>query len=427
MATIRLASLFLASLRKLSSRSSGPAIRELIPSMDTNTLLDIVGRFPRQLLKSQCDGSVTCYTEVSLLQNQLLFDLLDFYSHVSLAGNMDGNISALPKNVLAVFMAQVRKGLPGAQCDFTAQKAIDFRTSIPLPTIRDKSPTTYPRRDWRAGIAETLSLSARELHENMTKTVQEVCHDLEARCYDTEAPLRAVEEERDRFRMEAEELKQQKTELELRLHQGSIEAEQVKKRNSEFECQVHEASRTISDLQNDIRRLEEHSESASSRVEELTLSLDSARQELEEQRRTSEEAADREREKARTRELDMLATITEKDDQLEELQGEIDERRSENEEVRKTLDVVSKEKASSLENAVSLRQEIARLKEHLESCRHVLAEKDEEVSRLLADKESAKVESGELQKKVFLCSLYMHLFDSNLVYSWKKLLRNILA
>ncbi|RJE21573.1 hypothetical protein PHISCL_06093 [Aspergillus sclerotialis] len=400
MATIRLASLFLTSLRKLNSRPSGPAVPELAPSMDTNTLLDIVGRFPRQLFKSQCDGSITCHTEVSLLQNQLLVDLIDFYSHVSVAGNMDGNISALPKNVLAVFMTQVRKGLSGAQCDFTAQKAIDFRSSVPLPTIRDKSPSTYPGRDWRAGIAETLSLNARDLHENMMKTVQEACHDLETRCYDTEAPLRAVEEERDRSRIEAEELRQQKTELEGRLNQGSTESEQVRQEKSELERQVHEASRTISDLQNDIRRLEEYSENASSRVEELTLNLDAARKELEDQRRNSEEAAEQEREKARTKELDMFATITEKDDQLEELQGEIDEQRAENEEVRKTLDAVSKEKASSLENCVSLRQEIARLNEHLESCRHILAEKDDEVTRLLADKESAKVESEALQKKL---------------------------
>lgn len=381
MATVRLASLFLFSLRKLDSRPLGSTVRGLAPSLDTETMLELLDCFPKQP-KSQCDGSFICDTEISALQSRLLVDLLCLYTLVSSEQGMNNNSATIPEaKVLTVFMAQVQKNIAGNKCAFTESKTLAFRDSPPLPNIRQSSASSYPRRDWRAGIAETLTINAHNLHENMMKNVQEICHDLERRCYDVEAPLRAVEGERDRFRVETEQLKQQRLELKDR---------------------VDQASGTISSLQDDLMSLEKQAENATTRAEEMSASLNAARKELEEQQRSSDESAEREREKARTRELDMMATLTEKEDQLEELQREVYEQRAENEEIRKTLDSVSKEKAVSLENAISLRQEISKLEEYLDSSKRILADKDDGIKQLLADKECANQERETLQKQVRL-------------------------
>lgn len=374
--TANLARLFLSGLRKLDVQPLGSKARDLASSLGRETVLKLLEHFPRRPPHPQCDGSIACHTELAASENKLLMDLLDF---CSLSPSLDNNAFGAPgTNCLAVFMAQVQRNLPGGKCVFTAAKPLNFRHSFLLPD-RQQNPSIYPRRDWKAGIAETVTSNAHNLHENMMKQVQEICWDLEHRCYDTEAPLRAVEEERDMFYFETEDLKRQKTELEDRIQQSSS---------------------AISSLQHRTTSLEKHAESVSAHAEDLSTKLEAVQNELEEQRRYSEEMTHRENEKARTKELDLIATLTEKEDQLEELQGEIHEQRVENEEVRKALDSVSKEKAVSLENAISLRQEIAKLEDTIESNKRSATEKGEEIQQLLADKQRARVEFEALENEV---------------------------
>lgn len=211
------------------------------------------------------------------------------------------------------------------------------------------------------------------------KLLGDVCFDLERRCYDVEGLLRSVEGERDRHALEAEQLRHQKEELERQLGQSST---------------------TVSALQQDLARLEEHAEGACARVEELSASLDTTRQELQDQRRLSEETLHMEREAARTRELDLIAISTAKDDQLEDLQDELRRLQSENEQMRQNLDLASKDKATSSETTASLRSELEEVKGHLESARAMCFQKGNEVKRLLTDKEDMRMEMGTMKTKV---------------------------
>lgn len=374
-ATINLAGLFLSGLRKLEPGPLGFRAREIASSMGKETILELLDHFPKQPAQRQCEGSITCHAELSTSENNLLIDLLDFCSLSPSLDNTPLDISGT--DILAVFMTQIRRRLSGNKCTFTAAKPLDFRHSFSLTDRQNTS--AYPRRDWKTGIAETVATNAHNLHKHMMKQVQEICQDLEHRCYDAEAPLRAVEEERDMFYFETEDLKRQKAEL---------------------EDQIQQSSNAISSLQHDTTSLEKHAESVSAHAEGLSAKLEAAQNELEEQRRRSEETAHRESEKARTKELDLIATLTEREDQLEELQGKIHEQRAENEEIRKTLDSVSKEKAVSLENAVSLRQNIARLDDIVESTKRSATKKDEEIQQLLVDRKSARAETEALQNQV---------------------------
>lgn len=370
--TVRLASFLFSGLRKLE----GSRARELASSLGKETILGLLDHFPKRPSPSQCQGSIVCYTELATSENQLFLDALDFCS----SSDVDNDSLAVPGvSIIAAFARQVRRSLSADVCGFATSKSVNFRDPFFLPDHRQSLPNAYPRRDWKAGIAETVASNSRNLHKNMMEHVQEICHDLERRCYDTEGPLRVVEEERDSFRFEAEQLKQE---------------------NAGLKDQIQQAFGTISNLQHEMTCLEEHAQSSSARVDDLLARLEAEQEQLKEQQQNFEEEARRESEKARTKELELIATLTEKEDQLEELQGEMDEQRTENGEIRKSLDCVSKEKAVSLENGISLRQEIARLEESVDSCKRTMAERGDEIQRLFEEGENAKMATETLQKQV---------------------------
>ncbi|KAH1305317.1 hypothetical protein KXV68_007927 [Aspergillus fumigatus] len=359
--------------RILSSALATNDLREINRTL--NELTETVFEKPSP---SQCEGANLCYASTSNSANELLFDLIVFTSLMSPLGEMGSEVSNPTRtSSLTNFLLKAKSSIPKNNCSFSEFKPWDSRVELPLVVLPKRGPTS--RHDWRTGIAETLTLSLRMTHNNLIQKMEEVCFDLEQRCTTIEAPLRAVEDERDQIAVQAEQLKQQKSELELQLQQ---------------------ASSTISELQQEIFHLENHARSTSARVEELSTSLDTARRELEDQRRTSQETTNSEREKARTRELDLLASITEKDDQIEELQEETRNLREDNNALRQILDTVSKEKNTSLEHTAALKQDVVRLEQCVEHGKLLLAQRDEEMSRLQADQGHMKSQMEALQKKL---------------------------
>ncbi|RHZ60138.1 hypothetical protein CDV55_102054 [Aspergillus turcosus] len=375
---IELSRSVLLGLQSVEPRILGSAMATFDLGEVSQTLNELTKVFPKKPRHSQCQGANLCYASTSNSANELLFDLIVFTSHMSLLGAM-GSEASNPTGIsnLTDCLLKAKKLIPENKCSFSGFEPWDSRVKFSLTGLPKRGPTS--RDDWRTGIAETLMLNSRMTHDNLIRKVEEVCFDLEQRCTTIEAPLRAVEEERDHIAVEAEQLQQQKSEL---------------------EAQLQQASSTISQLQQEISHLETHARSTSIRVEELSASLDAARRELEDQRRNSQETTNSEREKARTRELDLLASITEKDDQIEELQEETRDLKEDNDALRQKLDTVSKEKGTALEHTIALKQDIVRLEDCVEQGKLVLAQKDQEISRLQADQERTNSNSEALQKKL---------------------------
>lgn len=378
MATIKIASSILSSFEIPDPHSLAPIVTEVCLALGRESMNGLIKSFPRQPRQSQCDQSSTCHAAVSTAENDLLVELFDLYSRASILQNMNGeNKLETETNTTSKFMAQVKKGMCESKCDFVSAKSSCVRDSLSYLNIREVS--SNPRCNWRADVSETIMSGACASHDGLMRKVEEVCRDLEHRCHDTEAPLRVIEEERDK---------------------AVFEAEQLRRQNSELEDQVQQAFGTITDLQQNTFNLEDHAEAATTRVEDLSAGLDAARKELEDQRRSFDESSQSERENARTKELGFMATLTERDDQLEELQMENHEQRAENEELRKTLDSVSKENGATLENTASLRKEISRIEGLLETSQQLTVERDDEIARLLAEKEHMGLEIEDIQKKV---------------------------
>lgn len=355
---------------------SQPVVTSLLNSVSTKeTIASLLGRFPVRPNQAQCHGSEVCFCASSALKNKIFLSLFEAYFTAALSQN--GNTTDVL--VIKTFVDRAAKSLTNENCSFRTASQ-DSRGSL-LRNRQELASAPSAARDWRSGVTEVFMRSAQATHDNMMKKIGDICIDLERRCYDVEAPLRSVEEERDRHISEAEQLKLQ---------------------NGELQRQLEQSSHTVSSLQQSMAHLEEEAESAYSRVEELSTSLDSAHQELQEQHRLSKETLHMEREMARTRELDLIATSTEKDDQLEELQVELGRLRSEIEQIRHSLNIVSRENAHSSETSTSLQNELAEAKALLEANKSICSQKESEIKRLLTDSEDVRMELGTLRSMVRL-------------------------
>ncbi|KAE8374408.1 hypothetical protein BDV26DRAFT_295988 [Aspergillus bertholletiae] len=376
--TIRVAQALVIGLQNVVSRSFCSTAAEATLTRLKGSIDELIESFPRRPYLPSCQNSTICYTFISESENELLHELFLLYFQASLSPGLDLKTSHLVHiDSFRAFMSKARKPMCQHSCSFSGVKPLEFRRNTSCPTIRDERPSS--RDDWRAGLSETLMIGARTSHDTLMQKVEEIFHDLERRCGSIEAPLRAVEEER---------------------HKISLEAQEAKQHNDKLKLQLQKASRTINELQQGIACLETHAEEASNRIEELTVSLDAARGELEDQRRDSQEAANRDREHARTRELDLIASVAEKEEQLEQLQEDVHRQREESGQLQQMLDARSKERDVAIEQNAIFDRDMAKLRECIEENRLLLSEKDDEVARLQAAKEDIETLMETLQSKL---------------------------
>lgn len=279
--------------------------------------------------------------------------------------------------------------MPSLDCAFSTTTPKVFRGSLALRDKHDFS-STQINRNWRSGVTELFMQNARASHDSMMRKIEDTCFALEHRCHDVEGPLRAVEEERDLYASENEQLRRKNEELN----------EQLKAENTEIQTKLRNSHESFVELTNENTRLEQLLQGQCTYTDELTRSLESAREELQQQKRSSENALLVEKEKARSKELEMIATLTGKDDQLEDLQEEMCRLQMKNEQARQSFDQMSSEKATLSELSSSLEQELAGATEALKQARLYADEKEDELSRLLAQEEELRKELGSVESTV---------------------------
>ncbi|CAI7625521.1 unnamed protein product [Penicillium discolor] len=380
MATLHLAHLVLAGVQEVHT--------EIMLSNLNNSMLplrellgEVVEYFPRQPSESQCSGRAWCASELSTKQNKLFLSLLRLYSRASAQNGSD--------IIMKSFMGRVEQSMPSLNCAFSTTTPKAFRGSLALRDRHDFS-STQKNRNWRSGVTELFMHNAQTSHDSMMRKIDDTCFDLERRCHDVEGPLRAVEEERDLYASENQQLRRQNEELN----------EQLKVENTEIQTKLKNSHDSFVELNNEKTRLEQLLQSQCAYTDELTMSLESARGELQQQQRSSEKALLVEKEKARSKELEMMATLTGKDDQLEDLQEEMCSLQMKNEQARQSFDQMSSEKATLSELSSSLEQELASVTEALKQTRLYADEKEDELSRLLAQEEELRKELGSVESTV---------------------------
>lgn len=363
-------------LSRFKAKLSQHMIQSLLNSPSTKqTIASLFGKFPAAPLQSQCHGSQVCHCAYSALQNKVLLDLFEIYFAAALSNSGDTTDVFIMKS----FLERATISLDSHRCTFAQSETCTYRKSFDLRNRQAFTATRQPIRDWRAAITELQVQNAETSHSTMMKKVEDICFDLERRCYDIEAPVRSAEEERDRQKGQAEQLRRQIENL---------------------TGQLNNSTQAISTLQQDLARLKEHAGGASARAEELSEALEVARQELRNQQHRSDDELQEEQERARSRELELIATCTEKDDRLEELQETLCQLELRNEHLQELARTSSQERATSAGTTAALRQEIAEVKELLEANKTLCCQKEEEVKRLLAGNTDLQIELENVQNRV---------------------------
>jgi hypothetical protein len=351
-------------------------ITSLLKSTSTKqTIAGLFGKFPAAPAQLQCHGSQICHCAYSSLQNRILLNLFNVYFTAALSLSGDTTDILIMKS----FVERAEKSLSHFNCTFTQTDYSAYRSSLYLRNRQEFTSKRQPTRDWRAAITELHVQNAETSHNAIMKKVDDICFDLERRCYDIEGPVRSAEEERDRQKCEALQLKQQ---------------------NEDLSRQLDLSTQTISTLQQDLARLEEHAGIATSRAEEQSEALELARQELRDQQLHSDDAVRAEQEKARGRELELIATSIEKDDQLEEVQESLRQLESQKKHLEQVVQASSHERATSAETTAELRHEITEVQALLQASKALYCQKEDEFKRLMAENNGLQTELGSVQARV---------------------------
>ncbi|PYH44921.1 uncharacterized protein BP01DRAFT_341674 [Aspergillus saccharolyticus JOP 1030-1] len=376
--SLQIAGSLITGLQNADIRLFRTCISEAILRQCNGAIIHYLKDFPKLASSSQCHDSGICFSNHSRMQNELICDLFACNLYASLiqtSNTSEPNCAEV--GALRLFVEKSKRLLCRDGCTFLNSKPINSVRFVLPHESHENVPSS--RSDWREAMRETLALNSRTTQEDMMRKIEDICYDLEQRCDNVEAPLRAAEKERDECSWELEKLRSQ---------------------NDELQSQLHKSSSTIDDLHQEIFRLEHQSEAASMRAEELAANLKALQKELADHRRESQEVVTSEREQARTRELDLVASVTEKDDQLEALQEEVAEQKKANRDLQDKLDEVSKSKATCLEHVASLEQEVVRLGHSLQHYQMLVTDKEEEAKRILDEKQSAGREAKMLHDKL---------------------------
>ena len=367
---IQLANMILLGFLDSNSSALSSAILDSVSTQQAiANLLEVFPVTPRQ----NCEGLDTCHHAQATLRNDLALKLFEVYFGAALCRGE--NTSGLI--IMKSFVHRTARTLDQSACEFSVfdRKAHQGQTALNLMPGPKSSKVN---RDWRSRLTESFEKNALASHDKMMKNIEEVCYDLERRCYDVEGPLRLAEEERDKRIMETEELQRQTEHLEKELEQSA---------------------HVLSDLKQENFSLVENAESTSAKMQGLSMSLDAAKHELEVQSELIENIS-QDKEIMRTRELELIAISTAKDDQIEELQEDVHRFQSENERLTHALSSTSNDQASSLQKATALQRELSELKERFEESSLICARKEDEIQRLLADGEEIRMEMGALKAMV---------------------------
>jgi len=282
-----------------------------------------------------------------------LFEML-FATTLSQSGNRR------EVDIIKSFVGRVPLSLE--TCAFTTSEPSNFRSSLSLRDRRDFLSSQKHSRDWRSQVADTFRQSSEMAHDRMMKKLEDICVDMERRCYDVEGPLRLVEEDRKK---------------------QSFEMQQLQHQNEKLQQDNRQSAQTICDLRQEMARLEEQAESTARRAEELAASLSSAQNSLQEQISQSDGNLRMEKDKFRTRELDLIASCTEKDDRLEEMQGELRCLQGEREDLQLSLNTEVQTRESSMATIASLQGDLQEHKNLLEQQKSLFSQKEDEVEHLL--------------------------------------------
>lgn len=284
--------------------STDPKLRRIIcQCLSKNNNPDLIGQFIRRfpsctvgiLTHDAIDICPLAYTHAQRLLHQRLGVLL--VSVVLQPYQEESNTYA--SIMVELLEKQTRMAdIPNSCGCHHPQKRLPESARIALFEAESTPQMNSVSHGWRENLRRTMSRDANCRYDSVIRIFGEVCRDLEARCLEVEHPLR----------------QEQAVTHELREH-----SERSKVKIAQLEAQVEHREHVLSDLKDEITRLQGQFQSAQKRSQDLTANLATINEEVVLAKSEAERAIKSSAESARQQDLVYLATLTGKDEMYEEI------------------------------------------------------------------------------------------------------------
>ena len=299
------------------------------------------------------------------LQQRFCFLLLQTGLHAS-----DNEISIDSRLITALLEKQFALSRSPVACTCVPT----IKVSRPVSLFETQSTQGIPSRAWRERLKERLSSDAEFQQHTVAKIVDEVCQDLEARCDDAERPYR---KELDRSRN-----------LELRISALDDLVAELRRQNEDH-------SHSIKGFESEKLHNTQKAEAAEMRSQAMADEVENLRKQLEcaesETTRTRKEFA----EAARQQDLLCMATITGKDEELEEKALRI-------EKLDSKVNVLDRDLSRSVSHVQHLEASLAQRSHELTEAMDLIAEKQTEMESLSHSNSRLDIDNETLRSRVSL-------------------------
>ena len=176
-------------------------------------------------------------------------------------------------------------------------KNFPITTGVPLLEVQCTPDSAAASKDWRSRISDDMVRNAKNQHQTILRTMEEVCRDLERRCEAVEYPLREELNKSTRLASELDVSQLLVTKLEAQIQETSLVLEGM------------DQEKTL--LSNQVRNLEDLLQTSSESFSEMRESLNAATKHSESITRSAEE-------RISERHLMYTAILAEKEEIIEE-------------------------------------------------------------------------------------------------------------
>ncbi|KAL3703961.1 hypothetical protein TMatcc_009651 [Talaromyces marneffei ATCC 18224] len=323
----------------------------------------------------RCSESNVCSTATILQKDRLFFEWLGcIHSAIDADGAESQEIFSCYHELFDFFLRSLKENATTSKhCFFSHLKEPErngyFSQKTAKPTVVENADGAS--HEWRSKVAGLLMDNARSSHETIIQQMEAMLQDFENRCSNVEEPLALAVREREDLNQKLAASKHLNQQLEEQIQQSAEMMNALRKQLDESVAQIRDYSCQNVHLAN--------------QVDALQTELDTSRKE-------ARDGIEMVNSKARDRELDLMATVAERDDLLEEQQMEIEVMSKERTQLQEAAHVSAERHQAVPQDYDDLRQEMAQLQKDATQNFDMLRHEITKLQQVMEIRESTNVE-----------------------------------
>lgn len=375
---LRIRQLLVSTLRKsdkaLNLRRS--FLRRISESeLSMGVLRDYAQEFSTRKGSPRCEDSHVCFIAISSQKDKLFFEWLScIHSSIEAEGAESQKIFSCYHGLFDFFLNSLKENAAtSSHCFFSQLKEPErngyFSQKMTKTTVTENAEGSS--HEWRSKVASLLLDNARVSHETIIQQMEAMLQDFENRCSNVEEPLAVALREREELHQQLEASRHLNQQLEEQVRQSAEMVNALRKQLDDSVAQIRDYS-----LQ----------------IVHLTDQVDALQTELDTTRKEAKDGIEMVNNKARDRELDLMATVAERDDLWEEQQIEIEAMSKERAQLQEAVDASTERHQAVSRDYDDLRQEMVQLQKDAAQDCDMLRHEITKLQQVMEIRESTNVE-----------------------------------